>query len=99
MLYGKKLLINELNMLPADLMSAITSAMDTGRLLLSSTRMGNVEIALHQDFGIIATANPNYIGTSELGRPLRRRFGVGLGDMTMGFLPPDQEIDSLLVEL
>lgn len=98
MLYGKKLLINELNMLPADLMSAITSAMDTGRLLLSSTRMGNVEIALHQDFGIIATANPNYIGTSEMGRPLRRRFGVGLGDMTMGFLPPDQEIHSLLVE-
>ncbi len=98
MLYGKKLLINELNMLPADLMSAITSAVDTGRLLLSSTRMGNVEIALHEDFGIIATANPDYIGTSEMGKPLRRRFGVGLGDIGMGFLPPEQETDSLLAE-
>ena len=98
MLYGKKLLINELNMLPADLMSAITSAVDTGRLLLSSTRMGNVEIALHEGFGIIATANPDYIGTSEMGKPLRRRFGVGLGDITMGFLPPEQETDSLLAE-
>ncbi|MDE2935849.1 MAG: MoxR family ATPase [Chloroflexota bacterium] len=98
MLYGKKLLINELNMLPADLMSAITSAVDTGRLLLSSTRMGNVEIALHEDFGIIATANPDYIGTSEMGKPLRRRFGVGLGDITMGFLPPEQETESLLAE-
>ncbi len=98
MLYGKKLLVNEINMLPADLMSAITSALDTGRLLLSSTRMGNVEIPLHEDFGIIATANPNYIGTSEMGRPLRRRFGLGLGDITMDFLPPEQETESLLVE-
>ena len=98
MLLGRKLIINEINMLPPDLISVITHAMDTGRLLLSGTEYGNIEIELHEEFGIIATANPNYVGTTEMGRSLQRRFGLGLGNVPVAFLPPAEEAESLLVE-
>ncbi len=98
MLLGKKLIINEINMLPPDLLSVITQAMDTGRILLSGSDAGNVEIELHEDFGIIATANPNYVGTMEIGRALERRFGLGLGNVPMTFLPPDEEAEALKFE-
>jgi MoxR-like ATPase len=98
MLLGKKLIINEINMLPPDLLGVITQAMDTGRLLLSSTKYGNIDIELHEEFGIIATANPNYIGTAEIGRSLYRRFGLGLGNVPVSFLSPEQEAESLLIE-
>ncbi|MDP6509087.1 MAG: AAA family ATPase, partial [Chloroflexota bacterium] len=98
MLLGRKLIVNEINMLPPDLISVITHAMDTGRLLLSGTEFGNIEIELHERFGIIATANPNYVGTAEMGRSLQRRFGLGLGNVPVAFLPPAEETESLLVE-
>ena len=98
MLLGRKLIVNEINMLPPDLISVITHAMDTGRLLLSGTEYGNIEIELHEHFGIIATANPNYVGTAEMGRSLQRRFGLGLGNVPVAFLPPAEETESLLVE-
>ncbi len=98
MLLGRKLIVNEINMLPPDLISVITHSMDTGRLLLSGTEFGNMEIELHEQFGIIATANPNYIGTAEMGRSLQRRFGLGLGSVPVAFLPPAEEAESLLVE-
>ncbi len=98
MLLGRKLIVNEINMLPPDLISVITHAMDTGRLLLSGTEFGNIEIELHEQFGIIATANPNYVGTAEMGRSLQRRFGLGLGNVPVAFLPPAEEAESLLVE-
>ena len=87
MLLGRKLIVNEINMLPPDLISVITHAMDTGRLLLSGTEFGNIEIELHEQFGIIATANPNYVGTAEMGRSLQRRFGLGLGNVPVAFPP------------
>ena len=98
MLVGKKLIINEINMLPPDLLSVITQAMDTGRLVLSGLETGNVEVELHENFGIIATANPNYIGTMEIGRSLQRRFGLGLGNVPMTFLPPEEEAEALKFE-
>ncbi len=98
MLLGRKLIVNEINMLPPDLISVITHSMDTGRLLLSGTEFGNIEIELHEQFGIIATANPNYVGTAEMGRSLQRRFGLGLGSVPVAFLPPAEEAESLLVE-
>ena len=91
MLRGKKLLINEINMLPADVLNVFSQAMDTGRLALSGTDRGNIEIEVHGDFGIIGTANPNYIGTLEIGRAMERRFGRGLGYIEVDFLPPDEE--------
>ena len=98
MLHGHKLLINEINMLPPDLVSALTQAMDTGRLVISGTDLGNIEIEVHEQFGVFATANPNYVGAAEIGRALQRRFGWGLGAIPMGFLPPDEEADAVAYE-
>jgi MoxR-like ATPase len=95
MLRGKKLLLNEINMLPPDLLNIFSQAMDTGRLVLSGTERGNVEITVHGDFGLIGTANPNYIGTLEMGRAIERRFGRGLGFIEMDFLPPDEEAEAV----
>ena len=95
MLRGKKLLINEINMLPSDVLNVFSQAMDTGRLALSGTDRGNIEIEVHGDFGIIGTANPNYIGTLEIGRAMERRFGRGLGYIEVDFLPPDEEASAV----
>jgi MoxR-like ATPase len=91
MLRGKKLLLNEINMLPPDLLTVFSQAMDTGRLVLSGTERGNVEIEVHGEFGLIGTANPNYVGTLDMGRAIERRFGRGLGYLEMDFLPPAEE--------
>ena len=91
MLRGQKLLLNEINMLPPDLLNVFSQAMDTGRLVLSGTERGNVEIEVHGEFGLIGTANPNYVGTLDMGRAIERRFGRGLGFIEMGFLPADEE--------
>jgi len=98
MLHGHKLLINEINMLPPDLVSALTQAMDTGRLVISGTDLGNIEIEMHEQFGVFATANPNYVGAAEIGRALQRRFGWGLGAIPMGFLPADEEAEAVAFE-
>src|SRR5689334_22967891 len=98
MLLGKKLLINEINMVPADILVVFSQAMDTGRLIVSGTERGNVEIEVHRDFGIIGTANPNYVGTLELGRAMERRFGRGLGFIEMTFIPPDEEAAAIVAE-
>ncbi len=98
MLHGYKLLINEINMLPPDLLSALTQAMDTGYLIVSGTEMGNIEIEVHEQFGVIATANPDYVGTTELGRAFQRRFGWGLGMIPMDFLPANEEVTAVLAE-
>jgi MoxR-like ATPase len=98
MLLGKKLLINEINMVPADILVVFSQAMDTGRLLVSGTERGNVEIEVHRDFGIIGTANPNYVGTLEIGRAMERRFGRGLGYIEMTFIPPDEEAAAIVAE-
>jgi MoxR-like ATPase len=98
MLLGKKLLINEINMVPADILVIFSQAMDTGRLIVSGTERGNVEIEVHRDFGIIGTANPNYVGTLELGRAMERRFGRGLGFIEMTFIPPDEEAAAIVAE-
>src|SRR5579862_876323 len=50
MLRGKKLLLNESNMLPPDLLTVFSQAMDLGRIVLSGTERGNVEIEVHGDF-------------------------------------------------
>lgn len=99
MLLGKKLLINEINMVPADILVVFSQAMDTGRLIVSGTERGNVEIEVHRDFGIIGTANPNYVGTLEIGRAMERRFGRGLGYIEMTFIPPDEEAAAIVAEL
>ncbi len=91
MLRGKKLLLNEINMLPPDLLTIFSQAVDTGRLVLSGTERGNIEIEVHRDFGLIGTANPNYVGTLDMGRAIERRFGRGLGYIEMSFLPADEE--------
>jgi MoxR-like ATPase len=91
MLRGKKLLLNEINMLPPDLLTVFSQAMDTGRVVLSGTDRGNVEIEVHGEFGLIGTANPSYVGTLDMGRAFERRFGRGLGYIEMDFLPPDEE--------
>lgn len=91
MLRGKKLLLNEINMLPPDLLTVFSQAMDTGRIVLSGTERGNVEVEVHPDFGLIGTANPNYVGTLDMGRAIERRFGRGLGYIEMDFLPADEE--------
>lgn len=91
MLRGQRLLLNEINMLPPDLLNVFSQAMDTGRLVLSGTERGNVEIEVHGEFGLIGTANPNYVGTLDMGRAIERRFGRGLGFIEMDFLPPDEE--------
>ncbi|HEY3108314.1 MAG TPA: AAA family ATPase, partial [Chloroflexota bacterium] len=98
MLLGKKLLINEINMVPADILVVFSQAMDTGRLIVSGTERGNVEIEVHRDFGIIGTANPNYVGTLELGRAMERRFGRGLGFIEMTFIPPEEEAAAIVAE-
>jgi MoxR-like ATPase len=98
MLLGKKLLINEINMVPADILVVFSQAMDTGRLIVSGTERGNVEVEVHRDFGIIGTANPNYVGTLELGRAMERRFGRGLGFIEMTFIPPDEEAAAIVAE-
>jgi MoxR-like ATPase len=99
MLAGHLLLVNEINMLPPDLLSALTQVMDTRRMTLSGITEGNREIRVHENFGIIATANPDYTGTAAMGRSLRRRFGAGLGLLPMTFLPPDEEREAVLHEL
>ncbi len=91
MLRGQKLLLNEINMLPPDLLNVFSQAMDTGRLVLSGTERGNVEIQVHGEFGLIGTANPSYVGTLDMGRAIERRFGRGLGFIEMDFLPADEE--------
>ncbi|MGH2461880.1 MAG: AAA family ATPase [Chloroflexota bacterium] len=98
MLRGQKLLLNEINMLPPDLLNVFSQAMDTGRLVLSGTERGNVEIEVHGEFGLIGTANPSYVGTLDMGRAIERRFGRGLGFIEMDFLPADEESVALEYE-
>ena len=50
------------------------------------------------DFGIIGTANPNYVGTLEIGRAMERRFSRGLGYIEMTFIPPDEEAAAIVAE-
>lgn len=99
MLCGKIVVLNEINMAQPDLLSVLFQAMDTGWLVVSGTQSGNFEIQMHPDFGIIATANPNYTGTSEMGESLERRFGRGLGLVPMDFVPPEEEAEAVLHEL
>jgi MoxR-like ATPase len=99
MLFGKIVVLNEINMAQPDLLSVLFQAMDTGWLVVSGTQSGNFEIQMHPDFGIIATANPNYTGTSEMGESLERRFGRGLGLVPMDFVPPEEEAEAVLHEL
>lgn len=99
MLTGKIVVLNEINMAQPDLLSVLFQAMDTGWLVVSGTQSGNFEIQMHPDFGIIATANPNYTGTSEMGESLERRFGRGLGLVPMDFVPPEEEAEAVLHEL
>ncbi len=98
MLHGKRLLINEINMVPADVLVIFSQAMDTGRLVISGTERGNVEIEVHRDFGIIGTANPNYVGTIDIGRAMERRFGRGVGYIEMTFIPPEEEAAAIVAE-
>ena len=99
MLRGKKLLLNELNMLSPDILSVFAQAMDTGCLVISGTERGNVGIEVHPQFGILGTANPSYIGTLQLSRAMERRFGRGLGYVEMDFIPPDEEAVAVEREL
>ncbi len=99
MVAGQLLIVNEINMLPPDLLSALTQVMDTRRLTLSGIAEGNREVRVHERFGIVATANPDYTGTAALGRSLRRRFGAGLGLVPMTFLPPAEEREAVVHEL
>ena len=88
MLTGKKLLLNEVNIIPQDLLSVFTQALDARQVVLSGSEWGNVTVPVHPQFGVIATANPNYTGTLEIGVTWERRFGHGTGNVAMDFLPP-----------
>ena len=85
MLTGKKLLLNEVNIIPQDLLSVFTQALDARQVVLSGSEWGNVTVPVHPQFGVIATANPNYTGTlgdrRHVGATVRSRHrerGYGL---------------------
>lgn len=99
MLTGKKLLLNELNIIPQDLLSVFTQALDARQVVLSGSEWGNVTVPVHPQFGVIATANPNYTGTLEIGVTWERRFGRGAGNVALDFLPPEEEAEAVYHEL
>ncbi|MYB75645.1 MAG: AAA domain-containing protein [Chloroflexi bacterium] len=99
MLTGKKLLLNEVNIIPQDLLSVFTQALDARQVVLSGSEWGNVTVPVHPQFGVIATANPNYTGTLEIGVTWERRFGHGTGNVAMDFLPPAEEAEAVYHEL
>ena len=99
MLTGKKLLLNEVNIIPQDLLSVFTQALDARQVTLSGSEWGNVTVPVHPQFGVIATANPNYTGTLEIGVTWERRFGHGTGNVAMDFLPPEEEAEAVGHEL
>ena len=99
MLTGKKLLLNEVNIIPQDLLSVFTQALDARQVVLSGSEWGNVTVPVHPQFGVIATANPNYTGTLEIGVTWERRFGHGTGNVAMDFLPPAEEAEAIHHEL
>ena len=99
MLTGKKLLLNEVNIIPQDLLSVFTQALDARQVVLSGSEWGNVTVPVHPQFGVIATANPNYTGTLEIGVTWERRFGHGTGNVAMDFLPPAEEAEAIHYEL
>ena len=99
MLTGKKLLLNEVNIIPQDLLSVFTQALDARQVVLSGSEWGNVTVPVHPQFGVIATANPNYTGTLEIGVTWERRFGHGTGNVAMDFLPPEEEAEAVFHEL
>ncbi len=99
MLTGKKLLLNEVNIIPQDLLSVFTQALDARQVVLSGSEWGNVTVPVHPQFGVIATANPNYTGTLEIGVTWERRFGHGTGNVAMDFLPPAEEAEAVFHEL
>ena len=99
MLTGKKLLLNEVNIIPQDLLSVFTQALDARQVVLSGSEWGNVTVPVHPQFGVIATANPNYTGTLEIGVTWERRFGRGTGNVAMDFLPPEEEAEAVHYEL
>lgn len=99
MLTGKKLLLNEVNIIPQDLLSVFTQALDARQVVLSGSEWGNVTVPVHPQFGVIATANPNYTGTLEIGVTWERRFGHGTGNVAMDFLPPEEESEAIQHEL
>ena len=99
MLAGKKLLLNEVNIIPQDLLSVFTQALDARQVALSGSEWGNVTVPVHPQFGVIATANPNYTGTLEIGVTWERRFGHGTGNVALDFLPPEEEAEAVFHEL
>ena len=99
MLTGKKLLLNEVNIIPQDLLSVFTQALDARQVVLSGSEWGNVTVPVHPQFGVIATANPNYTGTLEIGVTWERRFGRGTGNVALDFLPPEEEAEAVYHEL
>ena len=99
MLTGKKLLLNEVNIIPQDLLSVFTQALDARQVVLSGSEWGNVTVPVHPQFGVIATANPDYTGTLEIGATWERRFGHGTGNIAMEFLPPAEEAEAVFHEL
>ena len=99
MLTGKKLLLNEVNIIPQDLLSVFTQALDSRQVVLSGSEWGNVTVPVHPQFGVIATANPNYTGTLEIGVTWERRFGHGTGNVAMDFLPAEEEAEAIFYEM
>jgi MoxR-like ATPase len=69
--------LDEVNFMPARIGSALHSALDWRREV-TIIELGNERFRLHDDCLIVASFNPDYIGTRPLNESFRNRFPVQL---------------------
>ena len=73
MRHGGLLVLDEINMCNADILSILHSVTDTEKRLVLAQKDGEV-IHAHNEFWVAATMNPDYEGTKPLNTALRDRF-------------------------
>jgi MoxR-like ATPase len=74
--YGGMLILDEVNFIPSKIATVLFSLLaETTRSLTLLDHKGETIMA-HPDLMIVATMNPNYVGTQEMNQAFRNRFSV-----------------------
>lgn len=73
--YGGIVYLDEVNFVPAGILSVLHPALDYRRLIVLQDK-GNEIVNAHKDFQVIASYNPNYRGTLELGEAFSNRYAI-----------------------
>jgi nitric oxide reductase NorQ protein len=88
---GGLLLLDEINAADANTVAALNAVMEGHRTRSLTIPQTGETITPHEQFRVVATANPGYQGTYELNAAFEDRFR----HVELDYLPPGREVDLL----